>query len=80
MEQVDVRLKHGRVHAADCEDCESTDGRVDVIDRSIRIRGDLDAAEFYVTRALAQAKKENNPTDAIEHDLQTIQRLKAERR
>jgi putative redox protein len=45
LEQVDVRLKHDRVHARDCEDCESSEGRVDVIERVVRIEGDLDPAQ-----------------------------------
>lgn len=45
LEQVDVRLKHDRVHAKDCEDCASAQGRVDVIDRVVRIEGDLDAEQ-----------------------------------
>jgi len=45
LEQVDVRLNHDRVHARDCEDCESAEGRVDVIERVIRVEGDLDPAQ-----------------------------------
>jgi len=40
LERVTVKLKHGRVHAKDCEDCESDRGFVDVIEREIRIEGD----------------------------------------
>lgn len=36
-----VELKHSRIHAADCADCESTEGRVDVIERRISLSGDL---------------------------------------
>ena len=45
LEQVDVRLKHDRVYAKDCEDCASSQGRVDVIERIIRVEGDLDPAQ-----------------------------------
>jgi len=45
LEQVDVRLQHDRVHAKDCEDCASSKGRVDVIERVVRVEGDLDAEQ-----------------------------------
>ena len=45
LEQVEVRLRHDRVHAKDCEDCASSEGRVDVIDRVVRVEGDLDAEQ-----------------------------------
>jgi putative redox protein len=37
-----VRLRHDRVHAKDCEDCEAKDGKVDVIERHLELAGDLD--------------------------------------
>lgn len=42
---VSVKLRHDKVHAQDCEDCESKDGKVDEITREIEIVGDLDAAQ-----------------------------------
>jgi putative redox protein len=41
LDAVDVTLTHGRIHAEDCADCESTSGLVDRIDVSLRLRGDL---------------------------------------
>jgi uncharacterized OsmC-like protein/alpha/beta superfamily hydrolase len=38
-----VRLRHDRVHAADCGDCETKDGHVDQITRAIEFAADLDA-------------------------------------
>ncbi len=38
-----VTLKHSRVHASDCEGCETTDAKVDRIDVDIKLTGDLDA-------------------------------------
>jgi len=40
LERVTVKLKHGRVHAKDCDDCDSDKGFVDIIEREIRIEGD----------------------------------------
>ena len=36
-----TRLTHDRIHAKDCDDCESTDGRVDVIERELSLSGPL---------------------------------------
>lgn len=43
LERVTVRLTHNKIHAADCEDCETKEGRIDRIERSIAIEGALDA-------------------------------------
>ncbi len=42
LERVRVTLRHSRIHAKDCADCESTVGFVDQIDRDIELTGDLD--------------------------------------
>ncbi len=42
LESVDVHLEHEKVHAADCEDCESTSGYIDLINREIYLEGPLD--------------------------------------
>lgn len=42
VERVSCRVRHDKVHAADCSDCETTDGKVDVFEREIAIEGDLD--------------------------------------
>ena len=41
LRQVEVRLRHERIHAADCEDCESKTGMLDLIYSEIRLTGDL---------------------------------------
>jgi uncharacterized OsmC-like protein/pimeloyl-ACP methyl ester carboxylesterase len=38
-----VRLRHSRIYAADCADCETKDGMLDRIDRVISFEGELDA-------------------------------------
>lgn len=43
LDQVSVHLQHDKVHARDCADCETRDGKVDRIDRRITLTGDLDA-------------------------------------
>ena len=41
LESVTVRVKHGKIHAVDCEDCESDSGRIDEFQRSISLQGAL---------------------------------------
>ena len=41
LEKVEVRLSHSRIHAKDCEDCETTEGMLDVVDREIVLTGAL---------------------------------------
>ena len=43
LEQVLVRVKHDKIHAEDCESCETKEGKVDRLQREIEIVGDLDA-------------------------------------
>ena len=43
LDSVEVTLRHGRVHAKDCEDCETEKGQVDEILTEIQLVGDLDA-------------------------------------
>jgi uncharacterized OsmC-like protein len=42
LEGITVRLKHGKIHATDCEECETETGEVDQIEREITLEGDLD--------------------------------------
>lgn len=41
LESVEVSLSHSRIHAKDCDECESTEGYVDRIERRITLKGDL---------------------------------------
>ena len=43
LERVTVTLKHGKIHARDCEECETHEGMLDQIEREISIEGALDA-------------------------------------
>ena len=45
LERVIVRLKHAKVHAADCVNCESPSAMIDRIDRHIELLGALDEAQ-----------------------------------
>jgi putative redox protein len=41
LEAVTVRLRHSRIHAADCEECETSEGLLDQIDRQVEFTGAL---------------------------------------
>ena len=36
-----VHLKHDKIHATDCAECETKEGKIDRIDREIRLEGEL---------------------------------------
>ena len=55
LESVEVRLSHRRIHAKDCEDCETEEGMLDEIQSEIRVEGDLD--ETQRTRLLEIATR-----------------------
>ncbi len=42
---VSVLLKHDKIHAIDCENCETREGKIDRIEREIRLEGDLSAEQ-----------------------------------
>ena len=48
-----VRLAHHRIHARDCEDCESGTGMVTRIDRSLELEGDLTDEQQQRLREIA---------------------------
>jgi putative redox protein len=45
LERVRVTLRHSRIHAEDCAECETKRGWIDHIDRDIELIGDLDDAQ-----------------------------------
>jgi putative redox protein len=45
LERVSVELSHEKIHAAECADCETREGRIDRIERVITIEGALDEAQ-----------------------------------
>jgi uncharacterized OsmC-like protein/alpha-beta hydrolase superfamily lysophospholipase len=55
LEHVTVDLAHDKIHAADCAECETREGRIDRIERVITIEGDLDPEQR--TKLLAIANK-----------------------
>jgi putative redox protein len=45
LQKVRVWLKHDKIHAQDCADCETKEGKIDQIDRQIVLEGPLDATQ-----------------------------------
>jgi len=45
LDGVTVRLSHSRIHAQDCADCETKEGKLDQIERELVLSGRLDAAQ-----------------------------------
>ncbi len=45
LDRAEVRLSHEKIHARDCADCETREGRIDRIDRRLKLEGPLDAAQ-----------------------------------
>lgn len=45
LEAVTVRLRHSRIHADDCADCETKMGMLDLIERDLEFHGPLDESQ-----------------------------------
>ena len=45
LERVAVRLSHDKIHAQDCEDCETKEGKLDEITRIVELSGALDDSQ-----------------------------------
>ncbi len=45
LDRAEVRLRHDKIHASDCETCETEKGKVDQIKTEITLKGDLSDAE-----------------------------------
>ena len=73
LEEVTVVLSHAKIHAADCEACETKEGMIDRIERAIALRGQLD--EDQRRRLLEIADKcPVHRTLTSEVDIRTVER------
>jgi len=45
LRRVSVELKHDKMHAADCAECETREGKIDKIERVLTLEGELDEAQ-----------------------------------
>jgi len=53
LEHVSVDITHGKIHATDCEHCDTTSGKIDQFKRVITLVGDLDADQRRRLMAIA---------------------------
>ena len=53
LDKVQVTLSHQKIHAQDCAECETKDGRIDRIERRIRMTGNLDQDQRRQLLAIA---------------------------
>lgn len=73
LEHVSVSLRHDKIHATDCEECETRDGKVDKIEREIALTGPLDDAQ----RARLLEIADKCPVHRTLHsEVQIVSRLK----
>jgi len=54
LEAVEVRLRHSKIHAADCDECETREGKLDRIDTEIVLTGRLDGDQRVRLLQIAQ--------------------------
>ena len=54
LERVSVRLRHSRIHAEDCADCETKEGMLDRIECVVELEGALDAAQSIHAALIAE--------------------------
>jgi len=73
LERVSVALKHSRIHAADCETCETKQGKVDRIERVLTLTGELDADQRKRLLEIAD-KCPVHRTLTSEIDIRTMER------
>ena len=45
LDRVRVNLRHEKIHASDCSECETREGRIDRVERVIKLEGALDDAQ-----------------------------------
>jgi putative redox protein len=54
LESVTVRAEHGRIHAKDCEECETKSGRIDRVQLELELEGPLDTEQCEKLREIAE--------------------------
>ncbi len=73
LERVSVSLHHDKIHATDCEECETREGKIDTIEREIELTGPLDAEQ----RARLLEIADKCPVHRTLHsEVQIVSRLK----
>jgi putative redox protein len=73
LDGVAVSLSHDKIHAADCEECETREGKIDRIDREIELEGMLDEEQ---RRRLAEIADKCPVHRTLHSEIQIRTRLK----
>jgi uncharacterized OsmC-like protein/fermentation-respiration switch protein FrsA (DUF1100 family) len=73
LDRVTVELSHAKIHAADCEACETKEGMIDRIERAITFTGQLDADQRRRLLEIAD-KCPVHRTLTSEVDIRTVER------
>lgn len=73
LENVSVRLSHGKIHVKDCEDCDTKVTTVDRIERAITLEGPLDAGQRQKLMEIAD-KCPVHKTLESKIDIHTVER------
>jgi len=76
LEGVTVRLRHSRIHAQDCADCETREGLIDRIDREIELAGPLSDEQRQSLLAIAERCPVHR-TLVSEIDIRTVEKARA---
>src|SRR5712692_9603422 len=79
LDAVTVRLTQAKIHAADCESCETKEGMIDRIERAITLHGSLGAEERRRLMEIAD-KCPVHRTLTSEIDIRTTERREADDR
>lgn len=72
LEQVEVRLRHSRIHAQDCADCAKQEGYLDHVEKEIVVGGPLTEAQVTRLGEIAERCPVNLTLRASVHTQQTI--------
>ena len=54
VDDIVVMLKHSKIHAQDCRDCEAKVGMIDILNRDIELKGDLTQEQINKLMEIAQ--------------------------
>ena len=72
LQGVGVEVTHAKVHADDCADCETTDGHLDRLSRTLRFEGDLDETQ---TAKLAEIADKCPVHRTLEGEIDVVTRV-----
>ena len=63
LEAVTVKLRHSKIHAADCEECETKEGKLDRIECDLELHGKL--SEEQRTRLATRRSRKEQPDRGV---------------